>query len=59
MVRAMNTVYEAMEAFLGAHRRCGELDGGVEGGRLWAACSCGASLAQPLSAEEGPVAESA
>jgi hypothetical protein len=34
-----------LDAFLGEHRRCGDLDGGVEDGpgwwRVWMACSCG------------------
>jgi hypothetical protein len=24
------------------HRRCGDLDDGVEGGRVWMTCTCGA-----------------
>ena len=55
----MHTVWDSFEAFLHEHRACGELDSGVEGERLWAACSCGGALAQPLPAEGGPVAESA
>jgi hypothetical protein len=34
----------ALEAFLQEHRRCGELDGGVEDDRVWMACECGASI---------------
>jgi hypothetical protein len=26
------------------HDRCGELDGGVYGDRVWVACSCGAVI---------------
>jgi hypothetical protein len=35
----------ALWAFFEEHRRCGELDGGVEGERLWMACECGARMA--------------
>jgi hypothetical protein len=44
----------ALDAFLQEHRRCGELDGGVEDDRVWMACECGAgvvhliTLAEPL-----------
>ena len=31
-------------AFLQEHERCGELDGGVEGERVWLACECGARI---------------
>jgi len=34
----------ALEAFYLEHRRCGDLDGGVEGDRVWTTCSCGAVL---------------
>jgi len=32
----------ALDAFVQEHRRCGELDGGVE--RAWMACGCGAVI---------------
>src|ERR1700737_4738034 len=43
------------------HRRCGELDGGVEGERVWMACDCGARHrgigparpAEPIHEENG------
>lgn len=35
-------------AFFEEHRRCGELDGGVEDGRVRMTCNCGAALTQPL-----------
>jgi hypothetical protein len=38
------TLFDALYAFFQEHRRCGELDGGVEGDRVWLACSCGASI---------------
>ncbi len=31
----------ALDAFLQEHRRCGVLDGGVEGERVWMTCECG------------------
>jgi hypothetical protein len=41
----------ALDAFVQEHRRCGELDGGVDRERVWMACDCGAGIAQPV----GPV----
>jgi hypothetical protein len=41
---AMLTLLADLEAFFGEDRRCGELDGGVEDGRVWMACECGAGL---------------
>jgi hypothetical protein len=32
------------------HRRCGELEGGVEGGRRWMVCECGAKISLPREA---------
>ena len=29
-------------------REVGDLDGGVEGGRVWMACDCGAGIVQPV-----------
>jgi len=31
------------------HRRCVELDGGVEGDRIWLMCSCGAVLVRVMA----------
>jgi hypothetical protein len=36
------SLWNDLEAFLQEHRRCGELDGGVENERIWMACECGA-----------------
>jgi hypothetical protein len=44
----MADVLTALDAFLQEHRRCGELDGGVEGDRVWMSCDCGAELVSPL-----------
>lgn len=35
-------------AFFEEHRRCDELDGGVQDGRLWMVCECGARLTKAL-----------
>ena len=34
----------ALEAFILEHEYCGELDGGVEGDRVWMTCPCGAVI---------------
>jgi hypothetical protein len=34
----------ALYAFLQEHQYCGDLDGGVEGERVWMACTCGAAI---------------
>jgi hypothetical protein len=44
----MRTPWEARYAFYLEHRRCGELDGGVDSGRVWMACECGAALGRML-----------
>jgi hypothetical protein len=38
----------ALLAFFEEHRRCGELDGGVEGEMLWMTCECGADITHSL-----------
>ena len=40
----MPDVLAALEAFLQEHRRCGDLEGGVQGERVWMACDCGAAI---------------
>lgn len=44
----MPDVLTALEALLQEHRRCGELDGGLESGRVWMACDCGADIVHPV-----------
>jgi hypothetical protein len=41
----------ALDAFYLEHRRCDELDGGIEGegGRVWMTCSCGAVLVRVVT----------
>ena len=46
------TLLTELDAFLNEHRRCGELDGGVDEATLWLACECGAAIA-PRHADEG------
>jgi hypothetical protein len=38
----MVTLLTDRDAFYLKHRRCGELDAGVEDERVWMACECGA-----------------
>jgi hypothetical protein len=35
-----------LDAFFTEHRRCGELDAGVDGPVVWIACECGARIAR-------------
>jgi hypothetical protein len=35
-----------LDAFFTEHRRCGDLDAGVEGSIVWIACDCGAIVAR-------------
>ena len=44
----MWTIYDDINAFYLEHRRCGELDGGVEGEQVWMACSCSARIMRPV-----------
>ena len=38
------TLFDALYAFFQEHQYCGDLDGGVEGDRVWMSCTCGAAL---------------
>lgn len=38
--RAITTLLSELDAFYLEHRRCGGVDAGVEGDRVWTACSC-------------------
>jgi hypothetical protein len=40
----MPELLAALDAFLQEHRRCGELDGGVDGECVWLAYDCGAGI---------------
>jgi hypothetical protein len=43
-VTSSTTVGAAREAFILEHEYCAELDGGVEGNRVWMTCTCGAAI---------------
>ena len=45
----MPELLAALDAFLQEHRRCGELDGGVEAERVWMTCSSGAAIVHRVS----------
>lgn len=38
----MPELLSALDAFLQEHKRCVDLDGAVNGERVWMACDCGA-----------------
>jgi hypothetical protein len=38
-----------LDAFSLEHRRCGDLDGGVEDDVVWIACDCGARIARRVN----------
>jgi hypothetical protein len=40
----MPDLLAALDAFLQEHRRCGDLDGGLDGERVWMTCDCGAAI---------------
>jgi len=42
------TLFGALYAFFLEHRRCGDLDDGVEGDRVWMTCPCGAVVVRAL-----------
>jgi hypothetical protein len=48
LLAPMPDVLTALDAFLQEHRRCGDLEGGVEGERVWMTCDCGAAIVQPV-----------
>jgi hypothetical protein len=43
-------VLGAFVAFVDEHKRCGDLDGGVDHGYVWLACSFGAQIVHPAIA---------
>jgi hypothetical protein len=45
---ALETLWDARDAFLQERRRCEQMNGGAEAGRVWMTCGCGAEIAQPL-----------
>jgi hypothetical protein len=42
MVLPKSLMLTLLDAFYLEHRRCGALDTGIEDGRVWMACDCGA-----------------
>ena len=49
------TLFDDLNAFLQEHHRCGALETGVENGRVWISCECGAGLSRSvLCAEKLP-----
>jgi hypothetical protein len=46
------SVLTDLNAFYTEHRRCGELEAGVEGAVVWMQCECGASIARRDSEPE-------
>lgn len=51
LIGVMSELLAAFDAFLHEHRRCGWLDGGVEGELVWMACECGARLTHPAHSQ--------
>jgi len=43
------TLFDALQAFFQEHQYCGDLDGGVEGDRVWMRCTCGAVLVRVVA----------
>jgi hypothetical protein len=41
-----------LDAFSLEHRRCGDLDAGVEGSVVWIACDCGALMARRVAEDD-------
>jgi len=50
----MRELVEALDAFCQEYGRCGLLDGGVDGERVWLACECGARTLHRADAQEQP-----
>jgi hypothetical protein len=46
------SVLTELDAFYLDHRRCGELDAGVDGPVVWIACECGASMARRADVDD-------
>jgi len=47
-VAAVATLLADLDAFYLYHRWCGALDSGVEAGRVWMTCDCGAQLPRTI-----------
>lgn len=53
MLPVMPELFAALDAFLQEHRRCGDLDSGVDSEVVWMTCDCGAKIAHSYSAPRG------
>jgi hypothetical protein len=49
----MPELLAALDAFLQEHRRCGELDGGVDDEVVWMSCVCGARIGHSIAEVAG------
>jgi hypothetical protein len=47
-VESRDEPVDDLDAFVTEHRRCGELDGGVDGATIWLAWECGAGVARAV-----------
>jgi hypothetical protein len=45
------TLFDALQAFFQEHQYCDDLDGGVEGDRVWMTCTCGAVINRDADSE--------
>lgn len=50
MLPAMPELLAALDAVLQKHRRCGQLESGVEDNVVWMTCECGAVITRLLTA---------
>jgi hypothetical protein len=41
-----------LDAFFTEHRRCGDLDAGVDGAVVWIGCECGAGMARRVDEDD-------
>jgi hypothetical protein len=41
-----------LDAFFTDHRRCGDLDAGVDGPIVWIGCACGARMARRVDEDD-------
>jgi hypothetical protein len=50
----MPELLAALDAFIQEYRRYGDLDGGLNGERVWMTCECGAAVTHPVEPSELP-----
>lgn len=48
----MPQLIAALDAFMQEHRRCGDLDGEVDGAEVWMSCECGATVVRRVDGKE-------